>query len=133
MSHDDSTTPHDTTPTDPQPMSTAHPKPAPPAQSHPNQEPPMTFDDEPIPETIPTAATLARVQLGITLQGLGYDEIRVLSRIADRLAIGARQYGTLDLPTDARAFRAKEAREEIEDALVYFACAWLKGEEAVAA
>ena len=29
---------------------------------------------------------------------------------------------------DERAFRTKEAREELEDALVYLACAWLKAE-----
>jgi hypothetical protein len=32
------------------------------------------------------------------------------------------------LAGDTRAFRSKEAREELEDALVYLACAWLKSE-----
>jgi hypothetical protein len=33
-----------------------------------------------------------------------------------------------DPTTDPRKFRSKEAREELEDALVYLACAWLKTE-----
>jgi hypothetical protein len=49
----------------------------------------------------------------------------VLTHIAMRLEIGLRQYGALVLATDVRAFRDKEAREELEDALVYLACAWL--------
>jgi hypothetical protein len=57
---------------------------------------------------------------------LGDDEIRVLVRIGERLRAGAHQYGPLQLAADARSFRTKEAREEIEDALVYLACAWLK-------
>ena len=60
---------------------------------------------------------------------LGDDELRVLVRIARRLRIGAAAYGPLQVARDARAFRTKEAREEIEDALVYLACAWLKEEE----
>jgi len=49
-------------------------------------------------------------------------------RIAERLKSGAERYGLLHLATDNRAFRSQEAREEIEDALVYLACAWLKRE-----
>ena len=59
---------------------------------------------------------------------LGRDEVRVLTRIAERLHVGSRMYGPFYLATDARVFRDKEAREEIEDALVYLACAWLKAE-----
>ena len=51
----------------------------------------------------------------------------MLVRIAQRLRLGAGVYGRLHIAADARGFR-NEAREEIEDALVYFACAWLKGE-----
>ena len=58
---------------------------------------------------------------------LGEDELRVLARIAARLRMGAGVYGRLHIDTDTRAFR-NEAREEIEDALVYLACAWLKKE-----
>lgn len=57
---------------------------------------------------------------------LNDDEVRVLVRIAERLRGGARVYGPLRLARDERMFRTKEAREEIEDALVYLACAWLK-------
>jgi hypothetical protein len=57
---------------------------------------------------------------------LGRDELRVLTHIAERLRAGRLAYGPLFLATDARSFRSKEAREEIEDALVYFACAWLQ-------
>ena len=50
-------------------------------------------------------------------------------RIAERLVLGATTYGPLDIASDPRSFRSREAREEVEDALVYLACAWLKGEE----
>jgi hypothetical protein len=58
---------------------------------------------------------------------LGDDEIRVLARIAERLRHGAGVYGQMHVASDRREFR-KEAREEVEDALVYLACAWLKQE-----
>jgi hypothetical protein len=58
----------------------------------------------------------ARATLHSVACALGRDEVRVLMRIAERLAC------------DARSFRGKEAREELEDALVYLACAWLKAE-----
>jgi hypothetical protein len=57
---------------------------------------------------------------------LGDDELRVLVRIADRLQGGMSQYGELRIAVDRREFRKTEARQEIEDALVYLACAWLK-------
>ena len=60
---------------------------------------------------------------------LGHDEVRVLTRVAERLKGGMTAYGPLDLASDNRQFRSKEAREEVEDALVYLACAWLKTEE----
>lgn len=70
----------------------------------------------------------ARMELTLAMVGLGADEVRVLARIAERLAMGAKHYGALRVASDARDFGGKEAREEIEDALVYFACAWLKRE-----
>jgi hypothetical protein len=70
----------------------------------------------------------ARAELSGIARGLGHDEVRVLVRIAVRLRGGREAYGPLDLANDARQFRTKEAREEIEDALVYLACAWLKTE-----
>ena len=61
----------------------------------------------------------------ITAQ-LGDEEVRVLVRIAERLRGGMHSYGQLSLNIDRREFRRTEARQEIEDALVYLACAWLK-------
>jgi hypothetical protein len=55
----------------------------------------------------------------------------VLTRIALRLRTGATVYGTLQVAFDERNFRSEEAREELEDALVYLACAWLKAESAL--
>jgi len=91
----------------------------------------MTADlDEPIPYTLRmiTPEDAARAALAGVVGSLGHDEVRVLTRIAVRLDVGRRRYGRLHLASDARAFREKEAREEIEDALVYLACAWLKAE-----
>jgi len=69
--------------------------------------------------------TAWRELAGLACQ-LGDDELCVLVRIAERLRLGAGIYGPLCIARDARAFRTKEAREELEDALVYLACAWLK-------
>ena len=91
----------------------------------------MTADlDEPIPDTLRmiTPEDAARAALEGVVCNLGPDEVRVLTRIAERLNVGRRLYGALYLAADARAFRGKEAREELEDALVYLACAWLKTE-----
>jgi hypothetical protein len=71
------------------------------------------------------AAFLWRELAGLAAQ-LPDDELRVLVRIAERLRVGAVHYGQLELAADGRSFRTKEAREELEDALVYLACAWLK-------
>jgi hypothetical protein len=72
----------------------------------------------------------ARLELDAVADTLGADEIRVLTRIALRLRTGATVYGALDVAFDPRKFRSEEAREELEDALVYLACAWLKAESA---
>jgi hypothetical protein len=73
--------------------------------------------EEPIPDTLRMIAPedAARATLHGVACDLGHDEVRVLTRIAERIR-------------DARTFRSKEAREELEDALVYLACAWLKAE-----
>jgi hypothetical protein len=95
----------------------------------PMPEPPDDLD-EPIPYTVRTLTPhdVARATLtGIACE-LGVDELRVLVRIGERLKAGRTQYGRLHLATDPRTFRSTEAREELEDALVYFACAWLKAE-----
>jgi hypothetical protein len=86
--------------------------------------------EEPIPDTLRMIAPedAARAALDGVVRSLGRDEVRVLTRIAERLHVGSRMYGPFYLATDARVFRDKEAREEIEDALVYLACAWLKAE-----
>jgi hypothetical protein len=71
----------------------------------------------------------ARAHLDAVVDHLGVDEIRVLTSIAERLQFGAGAYGLLKLATDTREFRRREAREEIEDFLVYLACAWLRALE----
>jgi hypothetical protein len=88
-----------------------------------------TLPDEP-DDTLPgfPPEEFARAELSGIARGLGHDEVRVLVRIAVRLRGGREAYGPLDLATDTRQFRTKEAREEVEDALVYLACAWLKSE-----
>ncbi len=89
--------------------------------------------EEPIPDTLRmiTPEDAARAMLNGVACNLGRDEVRVLTRIAERLQVGRRAYGPLYLATDTRTFRGKEAREELEDALVYLACAWLKEAEGV--
>jgi hypothetical protein len=72
----------------------------------------------------------ARLVLDSILDTLGADEVRVLARIALRLRAGSVVYGKLCVTVDERDFRHAEAREELEDALVYLACAWLKAESA---
>jgi hypothetical protein len=42
--------------------------------------------------------------------------------------MGQEQYGVLHLACERRSFRSTEARQELEDALVYLACAWLRSE-----
>ena len=80
------------------------------------------------PDTEPGPTVLARQELEAIVDALGTDEVQVLVRIAERLKRGAETYGSLHLSADDRAFRSQEAREELEDALVYLACAWLKSE-----
>jgi hypothetical protein len=65
-------------------------------------------------------------RLGTIVSQLGDDEVRVLVRIAEGLREGMRTYDELHIAVDRREFRKTEARQEIEDALVYLACAWLK-------
>jgi hypothetical protein len=74
-------------------------------------------------------ADAVRAELGALGERLKSDELRVLVSIARRLVEGIRVYGPFDLARDRRAFRSKEAREELEDALVYLACAWLTQQE----
>jgi hypothetical protein len=48
------------------------------------------------------------------------DALRVLCRIAERLAMGRHQYGPLQLATDRRDWR-EEAAQELLDGCVYLA------------
>ena len=66
-----------------------------------------------------------RSELELIVAQLGDDEVRVLVRIAARLLHGLEIYGGLDLAQDVRDFDT-EAREEVEDCLVYLACRWLR-------
>ena len=90
----------------------------------------QTHGDPMADDTLPgfPPVDFARAHLSSIATSLGHDEVRVLTRIAERLRGGRDAYGPLDLKTDTREFRSKEAREEIEDALVYLACAWLTTE-----
>ena len=87
------------------------------------------MDPADLSEEVPQSLIAARNELDAVVGALDVDEIRVLTRIAYRLEVGADVYGTLELAFDRRDFRSQEAREELEDALVYLACAWLKAEE----
>jgi len=83
-----------------------------------------------IPDTLRmlTPEDAARAGLRSIILTLGFEEVLVLGRIAERLRRGQKQYGFLHLRSDRRSFRSTEAREELEDALVYLACSWLKAE-----
>ena len=72
------------------------------------------------------SAENARRDLYAVVATLGEDELRVLARIAERLEGGMNNYGVLHIAVDRREFRKTEARQEVEDALVYLACAWLR-------
>jgi hypothetical protein len=84
------------------------------------------MSERPRPKPSSSSRRTVRTDLDAVLDRLHEDELRVILSIAGRLRVGARLYGQLQLATDRRAFRKKEAREELEDFLVYLACAWLK-------
>ena len=54
----------------------------------------------------------------VAIRDLGADELRVLTALADRLSMGQRQYGRLDLLHDARDY-LRERHEEVLDAAIY--------------
>jgi hypothetical protein len=64
-------------------------------------------------------------ELHAILPQLGDDERRVLAHIAERLLMGQRQYGELDLKSDKRDWK-REREQEVEDLLMYFAFESLK-------
>jgi hypothetical protein len=81
---------------------------------------PPLIDDEPIPDTLRviTPEDAARTMLNGVAGDLGRAELRLLTRIARRLRVGRLAYGPCLL-------RSKEARQEIEDALLQLACGWV--------
>jgi hypothetical protein len=94
----------------------------------------LSMDQDEVDCSAPTERTPrvgARLELDAVADTLGVDELRVLTRLGMRLRQGAMVYGALNVAFDAREFRSEEAREELEDALVYLACAWLKTESAL--
>jgi hypothetical protein len=62
----------------------------------------------------------ARHRLATVARILAPDELAVLVLIAQRLALGRRRYGALDVVHDRRDFW-REALEELADAAVYLA------------
>jgi hypothetical protein len=97
------------------------------ADPHPNGE--AMTDDEAQADTQRslTPEDIARARLNGLACQLGPDEMRVLTRIAQRLR-GGQEAARLAHRTEARKRRGREAREELEDALVSLACAWLNTE-----
>ena len=65
-----------------------------------------------------------RSYIASMLEGLADDELRVAAKIIQRLALGRKCYGVLDIASDSRDFR-EEMLEEILDAQVYCAIAML--------
>jgi hypothetical protein len=67
----------------------------------------------------------AREELAVTLDELGADELRVVLLVAQRLAVGRKAYGPLDIKGDRRDWR-HEASEEALDCAVYLAAETLR-------
>jgi hypothetical protein len=66
-----------------------------------------------------------RDELTAIVAALGTDEVRVLTVLARRLAVGRAAYGPLDIATDPRDWRAEGAQEAL-DLAVYLACELLR-------
>jgi hypothetical protein len=75
-----------------------------------------------------TPEDIARATLNSALAELGRTEVHVLTRIAERLTTTARAGGALGAIRRARTFLREDAQREIDDALVFLACAWIKAE-----
>jgi hypothetical protein len=93
--------------------------------------------DEDMPDTgIQTPPTLrsitpedmARAALTGAVAELGRTEVRVLARFAERLATAARTGSVLATVPCARSFLSHKAQREIDEALIYLWCAWIKAE-----
>lgn len=74
--------------------------------------------------TIMTRSDAAN-RLIAAIHELGDDELRVLATVSDRLQMGLKQYGKLDIDGDPREW-LHEMSEELLDASVYGACALLR-------
>lgn len=61
----------------------------------------------------------------IDTSGLGEDEIKVLRRIAERLRMGAKTYGRLNIVKDPRDWK-EEAAQEALDLAVYLSIGLVK-------
>ena len=94
---------------------------------------PFARDDRPMPHDaravyappVMAAPPSPRTQLARLLDDIGDDEVRVLLYLAQRLHMGAGQYGPLDIATDPRDWTA-EARAEFADGAVYLAVRGLR-------
>jgi hypothetical protein len=75
-----------------------------------------------------TPEDVARAALTGAVAELGRMEVRVLTRIAERLTTAARTGRALGVIPRARAWPGGDARGEVDDALVFLACAWIKAE-----
>jgi hypothetical protein len=71
----------------------------------------------------------ARERILAALAELGDDEAAVLALVAERLAMGRRVYGELQLATDRRDFR-EEALMELADGCVYLAAGIVRAKKA---
>jgi hypothetical protein len=83
---------------------------------------------ESVPDTqrTPTPVRIPRATLRGLALDLRDDELRILTRIAERLKCGPPPYRWLRAAGDPRTFRSKEARLELEDAILYLTRAWLR-------
>lgn len=56
----------------------------------------------------------------LRIEGLGFDELRVIQRVIERMQHGRKQYGALDIAGNSKDWRA-EATEEFLDGAIYLA------------
>lgn len=73
--------------------------------------------ERPAPEPIPDHV---KPVTWLRVAGLGFDELRVLHRVIERMQHGRKQYGALDIAGSSKDWRA-EATEEFLDGAIYLA------------
>jgi hypothetical protein len=95
---------------------------------HDTNDLPDTEEQTPATLRSVTPEDTARATLNTALAELGHTEVHVLTRIAERLTTTARAGGALGAIPRARTFLCEEAQREIDHALVFLACAWIKAE-----